>query len=176
MEGNPSNLQPLISNSNFQILGGEDSTMEVLLLKDVVGLGSAGQVKKVNDGYARNFLLPRKLAVAANTGAVKQAEAVKQATLRREAKSLEDAQELAKMLEQVTLTFRAKAGEGERLFGSITSADIADALVRDKGITIDKRKIDLESPIKELGTRQVGIKLHPAMTARVMVVVEREES
>jgi large subunit ribosomal protein L9 len=148
--------------------------MEVLLLKNVPGIGSAGQMKKVNDGYARNYLLPQKLAVPATGGAVKQAETIKAAAARREAKTLGEAQELAKQLAQITLTFRAKAGEGDRLFGSITSGDIADALARDKHITVDKRKIELELPLKELGERQIAIKLHPEVTAQVKVVVERE--
>ena len=148
--------------------------MEVLLLKDVPSIGTAGQVKKVNDGYARNYLLPRKLAVLASEGAVKQAETIKAAAVRREAKTLADAQELARQLGQIMLTFRAKAGEGDRLFGSITSGDIADALARDKHIKVDRRKIELDAPLKELGERQVAIKLHPEVTAQVTVVVERE--
>jgi large subunit ribosomal protein L9 len=148
--------------------------MQVLLLRDVPGLGSAGQVRKVAEGYARNFLLPRKLAVVASAGAVKQAEAIKQAVVRREAKTRAEAQELAGLLAQVTLTFHVKASEADRLFGSITSGDIAEALAREKHIAVDKRKIDLETPIKELGTRQVAIKLHPEVTAQVAVVVEKE--
>ncbi len=150
--------------------------MEVLLLRDVPGVGSAGQVKKVADGYARNFLFPHKAAVAASAGALKQAEAIKQAVARREAKSLAEAQELAKLLAQTTLTFRAKAGEGERLFGSITAGDIAEALATEKHINVDKRKIELAGPIKELGTRQVAIKLHPEVTANVTVIVGKEEA
>jgi large subunit ribosomal protein L9 len=150
--------------------------MQVLLMQNVAGIGNAGEVKKVADGYARNYLLPRKLAVVASQGAVKQAEAIKQAVLRREAKTRAEAQELAKIIEQVTLTFRAKAGEGDRLFGSITSADIVESLAREKGITVDKRKIDLNSPLKELGTHQVAIKLHPEVSAKVAVVVEKEEA
>ncbi|MCL5951077.1 MAG: 50S ribosomal protein L9 [Chloroflexi bacterium] len=148
--------------------------MEVLLLRDVPGVGNAGQVKKVADGYARNFLLPRKLAVAATSSALKQAEGIKQAVARREAKTRGEAEELANLLGQTSLTFQAKAGEGDRLFGSITAADIAEALASEKHITVDKRKIELPSPIKELGTRQVAIKLHPEVTARVVVVVGKE--
>ncbi|MCL4395350.1 MAG: 50S ribosomal protein L9 [Chloroflexi bacterium] len=148
--------------------------MQVLLLQNVQGIGTAGEVKKVADGYARNFLLPRKLAVAASDGAVKQSAAIKQAVLRREAKTRGEAQELAQILEKVTLTFRAKAGEGERLFGSITSGDIVEALAREKGITVDKRKIELASPLKELGVHQVAIKLHPEVSTTVAVVVEKE--
>jgi large subunit ribosomal protein L9 len=148
--------------------------MQVLLLQSVQGIGNAGEVKKVADGYARNFLLPHKLAVAASEGALKQSAAIKQAVLRREAKTKGEAQELAQLLEKVTLTFRAKAGEGDRLFGSITSGDIVDALAREKGITVDKRKIELASPLKELGVHQVAIKLHPEVSSTVAVVVERE--
>jgi len=148
--------------------------MEVLLLKDVPGIGTAGQVKKVAEGYARNYLLPKKLAIPATSGAVKQAEGIKQAAARREAKTLGEAQELAKILEQTTLTFTAKAGEGDRLFGSITSADIADMLATDKHINVDKRKIELPNPIKELGERKVAIKIHPEVNAKVTVIVERQ--
>ena len=149
--------------------------MEVLLLKNVPGIGSAGQVKKVADGYARNYLLPNKLAVSATDGAVKQAETIKQAAARRDAKTLAEAQELGKILEQTTLTFTVKAGEGDRLFGSITSSDIADKL-SEKYINVDKRKIELHNPIKELGERKVSIKVHPEVTAEVTVVVERESA
>jgi len=150
--------------------------MQVLLLQNVPGVGSAGQVKKVADGYARNYLLPHKLAVLADDGTIKQADSVKQASLRREAKTKTEAEELAKLISQITLTFQAKAGEGDRLFGSITSGDIADALARDKHVTVDKRKVELENPIKELGTRQIPIKLHPEVSAQVTVVVEKEKA
>ncbi len=148
--------------------------MQVLLMQNVPGIGNAGEVKKVTDGYARNYLLPRKLAVIATGGAVKQSEAIRQAVVRREAKTRGEAEELAKLIEKVTLTFRAKAGEGDRLFGSITSGDIVDALAREKGITVDKRKIEMNSPLKELGNHPVTIKLHPEVSANVMVVVEKE--
>jgi large subunit ribosomal protein L9 len=148
--------------------------MQVLLMQNVPGIGNAGEVKKVADGYARNFLLPRKLAVVATEGAIRQSDAIKQAVVRREAKTRAEAEELAQLIEKVTLTFQAKAGEGDRLFGSITSGDIVDALAREKGITVDKRKIELASPLKELGNHPVAIKLHPDVTARVMVVVERQ--
>ena len=148
--------------------------MEVLFLKNVPDVGNAGQVKKVSDGYARNYLLPHKLAVVATSGAVKQAESIKEAAVRRETKTMAEAQELARQLGLVTLNFTAKAGEGDRLFGSITSGDIADKLATDKHINVDKRKIELDVPIKELGARQVAIKVHADVTAQVTVVVERE--
>lgn len=147
--------------------------MQVLLLQNVAGIGTAGQVKKVADGYARNYLLPHKLAVPADQGTVKQADSVKQAAIRREAKTKAEAEELAKLLSQTTLTFRAKAGEGDRLFGSITTADIADALARDKGITVDKRKIEAD-PIKDLGSHKISVKVHSDVTAQITVVVEKE--
>lgn len=150
--------------------------MEVLLLKNVPGIGNAGQVKKVADGYARNYLLPHKLAVTATGNAVKQAETIKEAALRREAKTLGEAQQLGDLIRQTTVTFRAKAGEGDRLFGSITAGDIAEALANEKHINVDKRKIELPNPIKELGARQVPIKLHSEVTAPVTVVVEKEDS
>ena len=148
--------------------------MQVLLMQNVPGIGNAGEVKRVTDGYARNFLLPRKLAVVATEGAVKQSDAIKQAVVRQEAKTRAEAEELAKLIGKVTLTFQAKAGEGDRLFGSITSGDIVDALAREKGIMVDKRKIELDSPLKELGNHSVAIKLHPDVTASVMVVIERQ--
>lgn len=150
--------------------------MQVLLLKDVSGIGSAGQVRKVADGYARNFLLPKKLAVPATEGAVKQAESIKGAAVRRDAKTLSDAQQLADLIRQQTVSFRAKAGEGDRLFGSITAGDIAEALAREKHISVDRRKIELGAPIKALGNHQVPIKLHSEVTARLTVVIEKEES
>ncbi len=150
--------------------------MEVLLLHDVPGVGSAGQVKKVADGYARNYIFPRKFGVLATAGAVKQAEAIKQSVARREAKTKAEAQTLADLIGQTTITFKAKAGEGDRLFGSITAGDMAEALANEKKIIVDKRKIELPTPIKELGTRQVAIKLHPEVVAHVTVVVGKEES
>lgn len=150
--------------------------MQVLLLKNVPGVGTAGQVKKVADGYARNYLLPHKLAVTATEGAVKQAESIKDAAARREAKTLAEAQSLAKQIDALTLKFKAKSGEGDRLFGSITSGDIYEQLVNTHHINIDKRKIELENPIKELGERKVAIKIHTDVTAHVTVMVEREDA
>jgi large subunit ribosomal protein L9 len=148
--------------------------MEVLLLKDVPGIGKAGQTKKVTDGYARNYLLARHLAIVASESALKQAERLRQTSIKHEADTRDDARKLAEMLEKARLTFRVKAGETDRLFGAITAADIADALEREHQITIDKRKIDLDTPIKDLGEHQIPIKLHTEITAHVAVSVERE--
>ncbi len=148
--------------------------MEVLLVKDVPGIGKAGQTKKVADGYARNYLLARHLAVVASPTALKQAEKLRQASIKREAETTEEARKLAAILSNVHLTFKVKAGENDRLFGAITPGDIAEALERDHQITIDKRKIELEQPIKELGEHRVPLRLHPEVPAAVSVSVERE--
>ena len=149
--------------------------MLVLLLKDVHGLGHAGEVKKVTDGYARNFLIPRKLATVATDVAIKQAEQHRQAASRQQIKVLTEAQAFAQVLDGVSLSFKARAGEGDRLYGSITNAHIADALAEKVGREVDKRKIDLEEPIKEIGTHAVTIRLAPEAEAKIIVVVEREE-
>src|SRR5215204_5437073 len=134
--------------------------MQVLLVKDVPGIGKAGQTKNVADGHARNYLLPRGLAVVATDGAVKQVEALKLASVKREAETLQEAQLLANTLNAILLSFKVKAGANDRLFGAVTASDIAERLVKDHKINIDKRKIELEHPIKDLGQRGVPIKLH----------------
>ena len=148
--------------------------MEVILREDVDNLGTRGQVVKVADGYARNFLIPKKLAVtatASNKGIVEQE---RQGHLRKEAKLAGEAQELAKLMTGVTLTFNQKAGENDQLFGSVTSKDIADGLTA-KGFNIDRRKIQLDDPIKTLGEFKVPVKLHREVTTEVTVVVAKEE-
>ena len=149
--------------------------MKVLLTETVDNLGSAGEVKKVADGYARNFLIPKGLAVPATAGALKQAELRRQAEARRQQQEEAKGESLARTLSQVTLTFQAKAGETDKLYGSITNADIAEALERETGQAIDKRKVELEEPIRELGSYYVPIKLLPDLAPRVTVIVEREE-
>lgn len=149
--------------------------MEVLLVKDVPGLGQVGEVKRVADGYAQNFLIPKGLAVLATKGALKQAHLKRQAEERRQQRIAQKAERLAELIIKTTLTFRAKAGEEDRLYGSITSADIAEALEREIGEPIDKRKIELEEPIRELGTHRVPIQLATNLAPAVTVVVEKEE-
>jgi large subunit ribosomal protein L9 len=149
--------------------------MQVLLLKDVDQLGQAGDVKKVSDGYARNFLLPRGLAVAATESAIRQAQKQREASIRRQAKALTEAQQFAQVLDGQMITFHARAGEADRLYGSITSASIAEALTAKVGREVDKRKIVLEEPIKELGTHAVTVHLAPEAEAKIIVVVAREE-
>ena len=149
--------------------------MEVLLTETVDNLGSAGEVKKVADGYARNFLIPKGLAVPATAASLKEAELRRQAVARHQKREEAKAESLARTLSQVTLTFKAKAGEQDKLYGSITNADIAEAFERETGQAIDKRKVELEEPIRELGSYYVPIKLLPDLAPRVAVIVERED-
>ena len=149
--------------------------MEVLLLQDVDRLGSAGDIKRVADGYARNYLFPKELAVLATPGAIKQAKLRREAEARRQARELSEAQALAQALDGQVVTFQARAGESDRLYGSITSANIAEALEAQIGQPVDRRKIELEEPLKELGTHAVTIRLAAGAEAKVTVVIEREE-
>lgn len=148
--------------------------MEVILREDIEKLGNRGQVVKVASGYARNFLLPKKLAVAATPSNKKIIEQERQAHLRKEAKLQGEAQELATLMTGVTVTIAQKAGENDQLFGSVTSKDVADALAA-KNYSIDRRKIQLDEPIKQLGEFKVPVKLHKDVTAEITVVVVKEE-
>ena len=149
--------------------------MEVLLLKDVGQLGSAGEVKRVADGYARNYLFPRGWAVLATPGAIKRAKLEREAELKRQAKALGEAQTLAEQLDGMIVTFQARAGEQDRLYGSITSGNIAEALSEKVGQEIDRRKLELEEPLKDLGSHAVTLRLAPEAQAKITVVIEREE-
>jgi large subunit ribosomal protein L9 len=148
--------------------------MEVILREDVEKLGTRGQLVKVASGYARNFLLPKRLAVAATDSNKKIVEQERQAALRREAKESADAAELGKMVETVKITIAQKAGENDQLFGSVTSKDIAEALEK-QNYQIDRRKIQLADPIKTLGEFKVPIRLHRDVTVEVAVNVVRED-
>jgi large subunit ribosomal protein L9 len=148
--------------------------MKVLLLRDHDKLGKAGDVKNVADGYARNYLIPRGLAVLATQGALKQAETIHKAEEKRQAKLFSEAQAVANQLIGTTLTFRALAGETGKLYGSITANDIAEAIQREKGIPVDKRRIELREPLRSLGTHTVPIRLASDLVPSVTVVVEPE--
>jgi large subunit ribosomal protein L9 len=148
--------------------------MDVILREDVEKLGARGQVVKVKAGYARNFLLPKRLAVAATEANKNIVEQERQAHLRREAKQQGEAEDLAKLMSGVTVTIAQKAGENDQLFGSVTSKDIAEMLEK-LNYTIDRRKIELENPIKQLGEHEVPVRLHRAVTAKVKVIVVKEE-
>jgi len=149
--------------------------MKVLLLQDVEGLGKAGEVKTVADGYGRNYLIPKGLAMLATAGAMRQAEHIRRVAAQQQAKQKASAEALAEMLSSLTLTFRARAGEKDRLYGSITNADIAEAIERETGHTVDKRKIQLKEPIRSLGEHRVPIRLMSELIPEVTVIVEREE-
>ena len=148
--------------------------MEVILREDIERLGNRGQVVKVADGYARNFLLPKRMAVAATDANRKIVEQERQAHLRREARQKSEAEDLSKLLNGVTVTIAQKAGENDQLFGSVTSKDVADALEAQK-FTIDRRKIHLDEPIKQLGEHKVPLRLHREVTVDITVNVVREE-
>jgi len=148
--------------------------MEVILLENIDKLGTRGQMVKVADGYGRNYLLPKKLAVAATPQNRKWAEQQRVRFLKLEAKEKGDAADLATLLEGVSVTLIRKAGEKGNLFGSVTSLDVAEKLVA-QGYHIDKRKIHLATPLKVLGEYNVPIKLHREVTASVKVLVEPDE-
>ncbi|GIO32817.1 MULTISPECIES: 50S ribosomal protein L9 [Paenibacillus] len=147
--------------------------MKVIFLQDVKGQGKKGQIKEVSEGYASNFLLPRGLARLATDGNMKTLENQNAAEQRRKEQEKIDAQELGKKLEEMTVQLKAKAGEGGRLFGAITSKQIAEALAA-QGIKIDKRKIELEEPIRHLGVTQMTVKLHPEVKVTLKVQVTEE--
>ena len=148
--------------------------MEVILREDIDKLGTRGQVIKVAAGYARNFLLPKRLAVTATASNKKIIEQERQSHLRKDAKLEVEAQDLARLVNSVTVTIKQKAGENDQLFGSVTSKDVADALAA-QNFVIDRRKIQLDEPIKQLGEFKVTVRLHKDVTAEVTVVVAKEE-
>jgi large subunit ribosomal protein L9 len=148
--------------------------MEVILREDIEKLGGRGQIVKVADGYARNFLLPRRLAVPATDANRKIVEQERQAHLRREAKEKASAEELGRMLATVTVTIAQKAGEQDQLFGSVTAKDIAEGLEK-QNYHVDRRKILLEEPIKQLGEFKVPVRLHREVTVEITVQVVKEE-
>ncbi len=147
--------------------------MEVILKEDVPKLGARGDVVKVADGYGRNYLLPRKLAIEATPGNRAVIDQMKQAAVRRVAREKADAEVLAKQFDELALTFYRRVGEGEHLFGSVTSSDIGEELEA-RGFNVDRRKIQLDQPLKNLGEFPVPIKLHRDVTATLKVKIERE--
>ena len=147
--------------------------MEVILREDIEKLGNRGQIVKVADGYARNFLLPKRLAVAATESNRKIVEQEREGWLRKEAKLADEARDLGKLMGNVSITITQKAGEEGQLFGSVTAGDIADALAR-QNFTIERRKITLEHPIKQLGEYKVPVRLHRDVTVEIPVNVVAE--
>ncbi|MGG1314096.1 MULTISPECIES: 50S ribosomal protein L9 [Cohnella] len=147
--------------------------MKVIFLQDVKGQGKKGEIKEVSEGYARNFLLPKGYVQIATEGNKKALDQMKASAEKRKAKEKEEAQALAAKLSEMTIVIKAKAGEGGRLFGAITSKQISETLEK-MNIKIDKRKIDLEEPIRTLGVTKVPLKLYPEVKGTLNVQVVEE--
>ncbi len=147
--------------------------MKVILRKNFSQLGKIGDVVDVKDGYARNFLIPRQIAYLATEGNIKALEEEKKVVAKKEAANLDNARNLAAELEKVSITIPVKVGEEEKIFGSVTTQMIADA-IKEKGFEIDKRKIEISEPIKALGIYTVNVKLHSDVNASVKTWVVRE--
>ena len=147
--------------------------MKVILLQDVRGKGKKGQMLEVSDGYARNYMLPRKIAMEATADAINTMRMNDKATQERQARERAEAMELAKRMKAMTLTVYAKGGGAGRLFGSVTSQEIADAL-QSQGITLDKRKIVIDEPIKNVGTYTIRSKLGYEITAQLTVQIQEK--
>lgn len=150
--------------------------VKVIFLADVSGVGRAGELKEVSRGYAKNFLLPRGLAVEATPAIVKQAESRVQKESQEEMSDKAKLAEQAKQIEGSKIRFQARMGAGERLFGSITAADIAQELSRVVGFPIDKRKVDIDKPLRQTGSYEVAIKLAAGLEPRIAVVIEPEQA
>ena len=148
--------------------------MKVILLEDVKALGKKGQIVNVNDGYARNFILPKKLGVEANNKNLNDLKLKKANDEKIAQEQLEEAQELGKKIEAGKVELAIKVGEGGRTFGSVSTKEIAAAVKEQMGYDIDKKKIQLKEAIKTLGTHNVSVKLHPQVTAELKVVVQEE--
>lgn len=147
--------------------------MEIILRQTIDTLGRAGQVVKVADGYARNYLLPRKLAYIATPGNLKVIESERQSIIRKDAKQQDEAVKLKEMLEKIEVVIRRKVGEHDTLFGSVTNSDVADELEK-KGFTIEKRKIHMEDHIKKLGEFEIPVRLFKDVNATIKLKVEAE--
>jgi len=149
--------------------------MKVVFLEDVPNVARSGEIKEVADGYARNLLIPKKLALIANSAAIKLAEVRCRAKARQQAETEAELQELAKQIDGKEITLKARAGSKDRLYGSITSADIAAELEKSDGVVVDKRKIDLEEHIHQLGSYEITIRLGRDITPKVKVNVIEEK-
>ncbi len=147
--------------------------MEIILIEDVPSLGKTGDLVKVSDGYARNYLLPRKKAVKATATSLKAVEQGRYSLEHKQDKLEQEAQELAQRMEEISCTVAKPAGEEGKLFGAVTSADIEEAL-REQGVSVDRKKIVIEEPIKNLGVYTVSLKLHPAVVAQLKLWVVKE--
>jgi large subunit ribosomal protein L9 len=147
--------------------------MKVILTADLPHVGNVGQVVEVANGYGRNYLIPRGLAILSTPGNERSLAQQQKARLAREAKNKADAEALATQLQALSLSIAKKTGEGERLYGSVTSMDIAD-LLKAQGVSLDRRRIVLDTPLKTLGTHRVPIRIHPEVITEVEVAVTKE--
>ncbi|MEX0665602.1 MAG: 50S ribosomal protein L9 [Acidimicrobiia bacterium] len=145
--------------------------MKIVLREDVDNLGHKGDLLEVADGYARNYLVPRGLALKASKGIVKQAEAMRRSREARDVRDRAGAEEVVVRLAGVRIEIRARAGAGGKLFGSVTSGDIAEEVLAQSGVELDRRKIELSEPLKELGAAEVAVRLHPDVSATLQVEV-----
>jgi large subunit ribosomal protein L9 len=148
--------------------------MKLILKADVKGLGKKESMVEVSDGYARNFLLPKGLAVEASSGNINVMNTKKEAEKNKKAKELKQAQDLAEKLKSITVLFKTKAGESGKLFGSITSKDVADKLLKDHKLDIDKKKITMPDALKAIGTYEAEVKLYPNVSGKLTIKVEQE--
>jgi large subunit ribosomal protein L9 len=149
--------------------------MKVVLTEEVQGLGQASQIKEVADGYARNYLLPKGLATIATPGAIKEVEQRQAAEKKRQDKLDQEMSSIGKKLDGTTITVRSKVGEGGKLYGSITTQDIAEALEQQASQSVDRRRIEIDEPIRHVGSYKVPVKLSKNVTANVNLTVEGEE-
>jgi large subunit ribosomal protein L9 len=145
--------------------------VKVILRADVPSVGNKGDVLDVADGYARNYLVPRGLAMSASKGALAQAESMRRSRAVRDARDREAAEEIATKLTPVTITIPARAGAEGKLFGSVTSADVADAVQSQTGVEVDRKRLHLDDPIRALGAHEVPLRLHPEVEVRLSVEV-----
>ncbi|MDT3444110.1 50S ribosomal protein L9 [Pseudofrankia sp. BMG5.37] len=145
--------------------------MKLVLTQEVPGLGSPGDIVEVADGYGRNYLVPQQFAIIATRGIERQVEQIKRARSAREVRDLGHAQEIAEQLKALSVTLTSRAGKEGRLFGSITAGDVTDAVAKAGGPSLDKRKVQLTSPIKAVGQHTVAVHLHPDVTAQLTVRV-----
>jgi large subunit ribosomal protein L9 len=148
--------------------------VQVILIQDIPTLGEVGEVKSVADGYARNYLIPRGLAKIATQGELKQVEQHKRTAAKQAVRDLVNAQAMAERLSKMTLVFEARAGEGTKLYGSITSSNIADRIAEELGQDFDRRKVQLDESLRQLGTHRVPVRLMADVVPEVIVVIERE--
>lgn len=148
--------------------------MRVMLIKDVENVGQAGDVKEVADGFGRNYLIPRRLAIVAGKGADAEARRLREAVVKREAKDRDQAQELAELIDNKTVVVRLKVGAEDKVFGAITNEDIATALRLQHQVDVDRRKIDLKDPLKQLGEHQVPLRLHRDVDAHINLIITQD--